>query len=313
MFQRLFDVFSARPEAAIKRAHEIPPTTRTRVLIWVNELYRGVRTDSGILSAGDYSAEFWQEIARRVLYRTGDAQVAQASSWQNGTQGVMQYVFECPGVQFLNFLEDIFSVDVFWRVGGVGSHDETIIDELNALLRVDRLPYSVTNFVRETIRNENSYSTRTLAFPKVIMKESDVLHANVTAAALELLQRPHFRSANSEYIAALEDYRKADYSDCLTKCGSAFESVLKVICDRKGWPYKQTDTAKTLITTVISNTTLEPYFESVLTIIATLRNRMSSAHGAGTAVKEPAAHLAQYALNATASAIILIVHETGEA
>jgi hypothetical protein len=279
--------------------------------MWVNELYRG-RTDYGIMSAGDYGAEFWQEIARRVLYRTGDMRVAQTPSWQNGTQGIMQYVFNCSGERFLDFLEDIFSVDVFWRVGGVGSHDETIIDELNALLRVDRLPYSVTNFVRETSMNGNSYSTRTLAFPKVIMKESEVLHANATAPALELLQRPHFRSANSEYVAALEDYRKADYSDCLTKCGSAFESVLKVICDRKGWSYKQTDTAKTLITTVISNTTLDSYFESVLTIIATLRNRMSSAHGAGTAVKEPAAHMAQYALNATASAIILVARETGE-
>ena len=313
MFQKLFDVFSARPEAATKKTHEIPPTTRTRVLIWVNELYRGARADSGILSAGDYSVEFWQEIARRVLYRTGDTRVAQTSSWQSGPQGVMQqYVFDCPGEQFLDFLEDIFSVNVFWRVGGVGSHDETIIDELNALLALDKLPYSVTNFVRETIRSDNSYSTRTLTFPKVILKESDVLHANATMPALELLQRPHFRSANSEYIAALEDYRKADYSDCLTECGSAFESVLKVICDRKGWPYKQTDTAKALISTVISNTNLDSYFESVLTIIATLRNRMSSAHGAGTAVKEPAAHLAQYALNATASAIILVARETGE-
>jgi hypothetical protein len=88
--------------------------------------------------------------------------------------------------------------------------------------------------------------------------------------------------------------------------------VLKVICDRKGWIYKQTDTAKTLITTFISKTETDSYFEPVLTIIATLRNRMSSAHGAGTAARQPPVHMAQYALNATARAIILVARVASE-
>src|SRR6266404_2778991 len=103
MFQKLFDVFSTRPEAATKKGHEIPRTTRTRILMWVNEIYRGSRADFGMVSIGDYTAEFWQEIARRVLFRTGDTQIAQASSWHDGPQGVMQYVFNCPGEQFLDF------------------------------------------------------------------------------------------------------------------------------------------------------------------------------------------------------------------
>ena len=109
-----------------------------------------------------------------------------------------------------------------------------------------------------------------------------------------------------------EDYRKGDIPDCLTKCGSAFESVLKVICERKGWGCKQTDAASTLIRIILPKTNLDTYFEGPLILIATLRNKLSSAHGAGNAVKEPARHIAQYALNATASAIILIAQETGE-
>ena len=152
----------------------------------------------------------------------------------------------------------------------------------------------------------------TRAYPKVIMKESEVLHANAIAPALTLLQRPHFRGANSEYLAALEDYRKGDIADCLTKCGSAFESVLKVICHRKNWAYKETDTAVALIKIVLPQTNLDSYFESLLIIVGTLRNKLSSAHGAGMTVKQPAPHLAQYAINATASAILLIAQETGE-
>jgi hypothetical protein len=157
-----------------------------------------------------------------------------------------------------------------------------------------------------------SYSIHTRAYPKVIMKESEVLHQNAIAPVLTLLERPHFSGANAEYLAALADYRKGDIPDCPTKCGSAFESFLKIICDRKGWAFRQTDTAKTLVNIVLPNTSLESYFEQLLLIIATLRNKLSSAHGSGTSIKQPAKHIAQYALNATASAMLLIVQETGE-
>jgi hypothetical protein len=99
--------------------------------------------------------------------------------------------------------------------------------------------------------------------------------------ALMLLQRPAFKTANLEYLEALEDYRKGDFGDCLTKCGSSFESVLKIICERKKWAYRQTDTASSLVKTVLDNTSLDNYFEPVLMIVATLRNRLSKSHGAG--------------------------------
>ena len=222
-------------------------------------------------------------------------------------------MLSCPGEEFLNFLEDIFNVECFFHV----NRDATrAVDELNQLLRIDNLPYSVTHFVIETVQETSGRyaghtSTYTRAYPKVIMKESDVMHENAIAPALALLQKPYFRGANSEYLAALEDYRKGDIGDCLTKCGSSFESLLKVICERKRWRYSQTDTASTLIKQVLPNTQLDGYFEPLLIIVATLRNRLSSAHGAGIAIKQPPRHVAHYALNVTASAMLLLAHETG--
>ena len=32
---------------------------------------------------------------------------------------------------------------------------------------------------------------------------------------------------------------------------------MKILCERKGWPYNQTDTASTLVKTILSNTQLE--------------------------------------------------------
>jgi len=310
---RIFDVFSKRPEASAKPNHEVPPSTRNRVLLWCRELYSNSRSDFGSVGRGDYNSEFWQEIHRRLLLRTGRLQLSQSDQPQNFTEAI-GYVLNCRGDEFLNFLEDIFSAECFFQVN-LG--ETKVVDELNALLRQDNLPYHVTHFVQETVQETSGAHaghtvTYTRAYPKVIMKESDVLHANAVAPALTVLQRPHFRGANSEYLAALEDYRKGDFGDCLTKCGSSFESVLKVICDRKGWRYNQSDTASALIKIVLPNTNLGAYFEQLLIIVATLRNKLSTAHGTGTAIKQPSRHLAQYALNATASAILLLAQETGE-
>jgi len=311
LFQHIFDVFSKRPEATAKPRHEIPESTRNRVLLWCRDLYSNSR--GGFTGRGDYTGEFWQEVYRRLLLRTGRLQLFGPDA-MGDPRDALRYVLTCPGEQFLDFLEDIFSVECLFHVNG---GDEQIVDELNELLRQDRLPYYVTYFVKETVREDRGRFGAgdviyTRAFPKVIMKENDVLHENAIVPALTLLQRPHFRAANDEYLAALEDYRKGDIGDCLTKCGSSFESVLKIICSRKGWTYKQTDTAKTLVNIVLSHTSLDTYFEPLLMILATLRNKLSTAHGAGAAVKQPARHLAHYALNATASAIVLIAQETGE-
>jgi hypothetical protein len=129
---------------------------------------------------------------------------------------------------------------------------------------------------------------------------------------LELLQHPKYSSVNSEFLEALEDYRKGDLGDCLVKCSSAFESVLKILCNRKGWRYNHTDTASMLIKTLLANTRLESYFEPVFMIVGTLRNRLSKAHGAGTAQRNVPRHVARYAINSTASAILLIIEEAGE-
>jgi Domain of unknown function (DUF7014) len=308
---RIFDVFSKRPEASKIPAHNIPESTRNRVLLWCRELFSGQRP-SEIIGRGDHNAEFWEEIHRRLLIRTGRLQLAPSGGGGDPREAIA-YVLTCPGVEFLDFLEDIFNNEAFFQVS-LG--DKNIVDELNALLRQDNLPYSLTHFVWETVQETSGHfqghtSTRVTAYPKVIMKESETLHTTAISPALELLAQPHFGGANSEFRLALEDYRKGDFGDCLAKCGSAFESVLKVICQRKGCPYSQNDTASTLIKTVIDNTTLEGYFEQLLIIVATLRNKMSTAHGAGSAPRAVPRHLAQYALNITASAMLMLVQESG--
>lgn len=312
IFEGIFNSFSRRtPDAAKKASDNIPATARVRVTRWCMELYRGERP-SNIVGRGDHNAEFWQEMYRRLLYRTGKTTLTPTDRG-NTPMEAANYLLNCSTAEFLDFLEDIFNNDVLTHVS---LWDNNIVDELNTILRQDNLPYRVTNFVVEDIVHSSGMfrgrsGTQVRTYPKVILQESEVLEQGAMVPALELLAQPHFASANKEFIAALEDYRKGDIGDCLVKAGSAFESVMKVICDRKGWAYNQTDTAGPLIKIIIANTSLQNYFEPLLIGVGTIRNKLSTAHGAGTTTKQPSRHVAQYVLNLTASAILMLTQEAG--
>jgi len=301
MFKAMFDRFSKRADSMVKGAHEVPQSTRTRALLWCQEVFDAVL------------GEFWDETRRFLEYRHPD----QIQLLRN--EGTGAFLVRCNGEDFLDFIEDIFRVKCLSRAQ---KREQQMVEDLNDLLRVDGLPYHVTDFVKETVREtveilpgmglRETDVIKTVALPRVIMRESEVMHSDAIEPVLQLLQRPAYKSANKEYLDALEDYRKGDLGDSLTKCGSSFESFLKVLCDRKGWPYKSTDTAASLVKTVLAKGTLDSYFEQLLMIIATLRNRLSTSHGAGTGVRKVPRHVAMYALNATASAMLLLAAEAGE-
>jgi hypothetical protein len=316
LFNRIFDVFSRRDGSVAKPVHTVPETTRNRVFFWCGEVFSNSRTSLG---SGDYTTEFWDQIHRFLQYRHGRRQVSESRHRPNSrSQDAMLFLLTCSGAEFFDFVEYIFRVDCFFRVA---LPEHQLVAELNELLLQDHLPYSVTDFVMETVREvatnylfagREMTVTKTVAYPRVIMRESEVLHSGAIIPALELLARPHFKHANAEYLAAHRDYRNGDFGDSLTKCGSAFESVLKVVCHRKGWAFRETDTAQGLVKILLANTTLEPYFEQLLMIVATLRNRLSTSHGAGVEPRRVPRHLARYALNATASAVLLVADEVGE-
>jgi hypothetical protein len=153
-------------------------------------------------------------------------------------------------------------------------------------------------------------SFKLTAYPRVIRKDSEALHRTAIQPTLELLRGSEFEAANREFLEASEDFRKADYGDWLTKCGSAFESVLKIVCARRKWPYSETDTASPLLKTVIGKSGLESFFEQPLILVATLRNKLSKSHGAGLTSRDVSEAKAEYAINATAAAILFLVKET---
>ncbi len=311
-FGTIFNVFSRRDKPLEPFVYEVPITLRNKVLLFCRDTFSNSRNG---WSGQDYTRDFWDEVHQALLYRHGRLQLIQNGSPQSRAEDAINFLLTCKDDEFLDFVEYIFRVKCLFHV----STDENVLAaELNELFTSENVGYELTEMVKErVIEPVNEYPffgsehevIKTVAYPQVIRKDNQATHTTVIRPVLQLLSSPKYKTANQEYLEALEDYKKGDYGDCLTKSCSAFESVMKIVCDNKGWPYKQTDSASTLISTIIKNTGLDSYFEQPLTVIATLRNRLSKSHGAGVQPKAVSANLARYALNSTASAIVLVVNE----
>ncbi len=258
----------------------------------------------------DYTSEFWTEIHRNLQYLKGQPVLSEMHSSRSEIEDAVNYLLECEDEDFLSFIEMVFQTDCY---GWLSRDANKLVQEINTVFNVEDLPYFLTDYVKEA--KEDTYhgvpttSYHTVAYPQIVRKESDVLHATAMEPVLTFLAQEGLRSAHLEFLDALADYRKGDYGDCLTKCGKAFESTMKIICDRRGWSYKQTDTAAPLLRTILAKSTLDPFFEQPLMVVATLRNKFG-AHGAGVQSKPIHQHVARYAVNSTAAAILLLVEET---
>jgi hypothetical protein len=150
--------------------------------------------------------------------------------------------------------------------------------------------------------------------PQIIRRDSEHLHSEVVLPALMLLSEEGFEGANDEYRKAHKHYRDGNEKECLNECLKAFESVIKIICARRGWSYQETDTAKTLIDICLRNGLLPPFMQSHLgtvrsgleSAIPTIRNKMSG-HGQGKEVIAVPPFYAEYLLHETATSIVFLV------
>lgn len=297
----VFDVFSRRWTPIGDSMVPVTPSFRNRVILLCSDT----------IEPTGYTAEFWAQVHQKLQYLHGTPVLTREGRISRRADDTLRFLAECESEYFLDFVEYVFQVDVFWRI----DDKSKFVDQINSFLGVDNLPYFLTDYIEVKepgfYRGSPTTYIKVGSYPQVILKEHDLIHAEAVMPTLHLLSDPTFYSANAEFLDALRDYRKKDYGDCLTKCCSAFESVMKVLCHKHNWPYKQTDTASALLSTVISQTSLDSFFTQPLMLIATMRNRLSTSHGAGTVTQAVPSHIAQFAVNATASAILLLVEEVG--
>lgn len=149
---------------------------------------------------------------------------------------------------------------------------------------------------------------------ELIRVDSQILHQEVIRPALHLLTEPDFEGANEEFLSAHEHYRHDRLKESLNDCLKAFESTMKIICKRRYWEFKESDTAKSLLDTIFSKGLLPSYLQSEFTSlrsalesgIGPVRNRLSG-HGQGAQPTSVPSYLVAFLLHLTGASIVLLV------
>jgi hypothetical protein len=172
---------------------------------------------------------------------------------------------------------------------------ERFVNEMNACMLEDCFGYQFDDF-------------------EIIQISSQFFHSEVVVPVFGLLSDPKFSGANSEFRQAHAEFRVGEYEDCIHDCCNAFESVLKVILQEKGWQFQPTDTAKSLIAVAFANNLIPAHLQSSFTGLRTIlesgvptvRNR-NAGHGTGASPRAIPKYLAEFQLHQTAAAILLLV------
>jgi len=152
---------------------------------------------------------------------------------------------------------------------------------------------------------------------KIIEFTSEFSYNEIIIPALGLLSNTVFANANREFLDAFDEFKAKKYDDCITDCGNAFESVIKIIASQKGWDdVKETDAAAKLIESLCRHELFPNYMQEqvkglrmMLQGTATVRNK-EGGHGAGYRTRDIGKHLAAYQLHQTAAAIIFMIEQS---
>ena len=190
---------------------------------------------------------------------------------------------------------DIYTRDYWYLQKGDSSEAaDRAIQELNDRFKEHRVGYYYTN-------------------GKIVRIDSEFVHSEVVQPALRILNRKEYAGAQQEFLQAHEHYRAGRTKEALNECLKSLESVMKSICDRRGWSYDQGAGANKLIGICFDNGIVPPFWQAQFTAlksslesgVPTARNKLGG-HGQGAAPQPVPDHIAGYVLHMTAAAVVFL-------
>ena len=323
--RQVLDVYSRRHSGSSPHVATLPEECRTRILLFYRDLVSGqfAQHDAPPLDARHAREEFWQQIYKSLQQAHGRFKLSDQAV-ANEDQDLSAFLEFCPPDELFDFIELSFKQDATWAVmadlHGRTDRLNEVVEAINAILEADQVPYRLTplcwmeGFQMRTggqyFLLAQNYSSLVSRYPMVVSAEETMLYEEAIQPALDALDRPDYRVAGSEFTEALSDYRYGRHGDCMTKCSSALESVLKVICHNNRWSYKETDSLEALLSTVLKSASLPGFLKEPFKLVGTMRNRLSPSHGGGTIKRQPDKDYSQYMLTATASAIVFLIRKS---
>lgn len=252
--------------------YDVPEEVRTRIF----HAFRHV--------TGNEAGAILEEVEETLLMAYGGLSQSPFAAARASDNATVEHFFTCHHEQALDFIEAIFPTLAYFRSRG----KNTLVELINAVFREHGVGYELTDFVETPSEERRSPlgmkvgMAFKVTYPEILKKSSQYEHEQIVKPALEVLKDPRFNVANAEMLKAHGHYRHGSYDDAITSCGSAFESVLKTICDVKGWGYDpDTDTLSKLVKICKDNGLFPGFYGPVFEGTGTVRNKLGDAHGRG--------------------------------
>lgn len=305
-----FNIFSRRQKPApdVLTYDDIPHPLRIQILDAMNDARQLIyeMTVPGYRAFGTEGEDCFAAAALILRRELGLCKLVEQVRSRKSQQQVQCDEFTgffetCETVHVLDAIEvAMHEIGCFSEYLSPDCNAYTVADEINTRFRQHGIGYQFEN-------------------GQIIEETNRAIHAEVTVPALNLLLDPEYGGANEEFLKAHEHYRHRRNAECLNECLKTFESTMKIICDVRGWPYQQKDTAKTLIKTCLENDLIPTFTDQQLTSLRTLlesgiptvRNKRGG-HGQGVQRSEVSDSLARYALHLTGATVLLLVESAGQ-
>lgn len=148
---------------------------------------------------------------------------------------------------------------------------------------------------------------------EIVRVDSELIHTEAVKPALRLLNEKSYHGAQQEFLSAYEHYRHGKNKEALNDCLKAFESTMKVICDKRKWSYQANATSKVLIQVCFDNNLVPVFWQQQLSSLRSMlessiptgRNKLSG-HGQGSTPTAVPDYLVAYMLHMTASTLVFL-------
>lgn len=288
----LFSQRNAPPPSQLR--YDVPEPVRSRIVAILDHHIGGGRTH-GI---------FFNKLTDLLMREYGGLAQSSYEAARRSKISVIEHFYTCSDEHALDFIEACFQLNI-------SCCGQNAADEINRVFRQNGVGYELTRCsagpqVRGEVRFGLPIPEEQL--PRIIRIDNQQMHVETVAPALQLLSNPIFSVASAEMLKAHTDHRSGRHEDAITACGSAFESVLKTICDQKGWAYDaDKDTCAALVDRCYKQDLFPSFYVEIFKRVGTVRNKLGDAHGRGpNPVHDVEAAHAEHLLHMASAHILLL-------
>ncbi|WP_449390008.1 DUF7014 domain-containing protein [Clostridium sp. ETTB3] len=299
----IFNVFSKRNK--IGKEIKISCEVRNRIFMLLINLPNNYN-DSGWHHCGNpFSIDsFCEEILKTLMFRSGKFDIVTSNS--RSANGVLNFLLNCKGEIFLDFIEDMFRTYEFSKVGEYKKNK--LIEDINYVFTIEDVKFELTPYKEYWISEERWRKLESTTYPIIICKEDIFINSEIIEPVIKLLTDDRFKNANNEFLEGLEHYKHKRYKESIASCCCALESVMKIISSIKKWEYKENATGLPLIKNIIEKSQSPNWYEGIISPTLTIRNKLGP-HGKGTNEILVTKAQAQLQINLVASQIVFLIEE----